>query len=96
MTPNDKVPMTELEQVQVALRDIVSLANRLTLKVIVLEATIAEIVVAMPADKRKVFARTFKVRISDLMQQHADRLLPSDDAEIASAVGNVLRAANSA
>jgi hypothetical protein len=92
MDSSEEAPLTEAEEVKIAMRDIVGVVNKLALRVIVLEASVAEIISGMPPDQASAFAKKFKVRIEDMMQLHANRLMPLDDAEIALATRNVLRA----
>ncbi len=84
---------TEVEEMKIALRDMISLSNKIGLRLIVMEAAIAEVISAMPGRSRQSFATTFRSRIARLMQVHANRLLPFDDAEITRAMADILGAA---
>jgi len=92
MQTEPKLPLTEAEEIKLALRDMISVDNRLALRIIVMEATIAEMLFEITPDRGKLFAKRFKSRIAELMQLHANRLLPFDDAEITLATNKVLGA----
>jgi hypothetical protein len=94
MTPQETTPTNEYGELEVAVRGIVSVANRLALRVIVLESALAELISAQSPLEGQEFAKDFKTRIANLMQRHVDRLLPFDDAELALAADNILKCVN--
>jgi len=94
MDAQETALLHERGDLEFALQGIVTLANRLALRVIVLEATSAELISALPPLDGQQFSRNFKARIANLMQQHANRLLPVDDAALALAADNILKCVN--
>ena len=89
---HEKASVAEFEELKFALRDMVALSSKLSLRLIVMEAAVAEVISSMPTQGRSDFASKFKSRIARLMQIHANRLLPFDDAEITRAMADVLSA----
>ncbi len=85
--------LTEAEELKIAMRDIVGLSGTLALRVLVLEATIAEMVSAMPSHQASAFGSNLKARTAKMMKFHASRLMPGDEAAIARATSIVLKAA---